>query len=132
MGAPDILGLLPARGLRLRPTPDGNLEVSPRRLLTDDTRQLIREHKAELLQSLAADPLPDPAAEARRQRALDMLARRPGSRYAVVTDCEAEPDVVILALAIQGRATVELRIPKAKYDGVLMLDLIEKHGATFH
>lgn len=76
--------------------------------------------------------LPDPAAEARRQRVLEMLAQRPGTRYAVVTDCEAEPDAVIMALAIRGVGTCELRIPKAKYDGVLLLDLIERHGATVH
>ncbi len=53
MGAPDIRGLLTAKGLTLRPTPDGNLEVWPRRLLTDETRRLIRAHKAELLAALA-------------------------------------------------------------------------------
>ncbi|MBI1984091.1 MAG: hypothetical protein HYS61_07830 [Acidobacteria bacterium] len=85
MGAPDILGLLAARGLTVRPRPDGNLEVSPRGLLTDETRRLIREHKAELLQALVADPLPDPTAEARRQRVLAILAENPTARYALLT-----------------------------------------------
>lgn len=80
----------------------------------------------------APDTLPDPAAEARRRRVLDMLAQRPDTRYAVVTDSEAEQDAVILALAIRGAGTCELRIPKAKYDGTLLLDLIERHGTTVH
>ena len=80
----------------------------------------------------APDILPDPAAEARRQRVLAMLAERPGVRYAVVTDSEAEPDAVLLALAIRGRATCELRIPRDRYDGTLLLDLIERHGVTVH
>ena len=132
MGAPDILGLLAARGVTIRPRPDGNLEVSPRRLLTDETRRLIREHKAELLQVLAAGSLPDLAAEARRQRVLAMLAENPSARYALVTDLESDPEAVILTLAIRGQATCELRIPREKYDGTLLLDLIERHSATVH
>ncbi len=84
------------------------------------------------------DTLPDPAAEARRQRVLEMLAQHPGTRYAVLTDTEADRDAVIVALAIRGAmpdggtVTCELAIPRAKYDGVLLLDLIEKHSGTVH
>jgi hypothetical protein len=59
-----------------------------------------------------------------------MLADRQGVRYAVLTDTEADPEAVILALAIRGVGTCELRIPRAKYDGFLLLDLIAKHGGT--
>ena len=78
------------------------------------------------------DALPDPAAEARRQRVLAMLAANPGARYALVTDTEGDPEAVILALAIRGRATCELRIPRDRYDPFLLLDLLDKHGATVH
>ncbi len=78
------------------------------------------------------DTLPDPAAEARRQHALAMLAQHPGTRYAVLTDTEADPEAVLLTLAIRGRATCELAIPREKYDPFLLLDLIERHGATVH
>jgi hypothetical protein len=97
---------------------------------------VIREHKAELLAELRAandgayEALPDPAAEARRQKVLAMLAANPSARYALVTDTEADP--VILALAIRGQATCELRIPRDKYDGFLLLDLLNGHGGTIH
>lgn len=78
------------------------------------------------------DPLSDPATEGRRQRVLEMLNRNPTALYVLVTNTEADPEAVILTLSIRGRATCELRIPKAKYDGVLLLDLIERHGATLH
>jgi len=78
------------------------------------------------------DSLPDPLAEVRRQRVLAMLAEQPGIQYAVITDTKADPEAVILALAIRGQATCELRIPRDKYDGVLLLDLIERHIATLH
>ena len=96
---------------------------------------LIREHKPGIvaaLQEAANDPLPDPAAEARRQRVLAMLAERPGIRYAVLTDTQADPEAVLLTLAIRGRATCELHIPRDRYDPFLLLDLIERHGATVH
>ena len=86
----------------------------------------------------ASDTLPDRASEARRQRVLALLAERPGIRYALVTDMDADPDAVILALAIRGAfpdggtVTCELAIPRAKYDPFLLLDLIERHGATTH
>lgn len=79
-----------------------------------------------------ADPLPDPSTEARRQRVLAMLAERPDVRYAVITDTEADPEAVLLTLAIRGQATAEFRIPAEKYDSFLLLDLIDRHGGTVH
>ena len=59
-----------------------------------------------------------------------MLAANPNKQLALLTDTEGDPDAVILALAIRGRATCELRIPRAKYDPFLLLALIERHGGT--
>ncbi|MBI3918169.1 MAG: hypothetical protein HY322_14330 [Betaproteobacteria bacterium] len=78
------------------------------------------------------DVLPDPGAEARRQRVLAMLAEHPGVRYAAITDALAVPGSVMLTLAIRHVVTVELLIPAAKWDGVLFLHLLERHGATVH
>jgi hypothetical protein len=125
MGAPEVLGRLAAEGLTIRPRPDGNLEVSPRRLLTDETRRLIREHKSELLEELAGPA--DTLAEARRQRVLFMLSERPSVRYAVLTDAETEPKAVIVALAIRDVGTCELRIARKKWDGLLFLEMLERH-----
>ena len=61
-----------------------------------------------------------------------MLAANPCTRYALVTDAESDPEAVILALAVRGRTTCELPIPKAKYDPFLLLDLIERHSGTIH
>ena len=80
----------------------------------------------------SADTLPDPAAEARRQRVLAMLDAHPEARYALLTDTEADPEAVLLTLAIRDVATVELLIPAEKWDGVLFLDMLERHGGTLH
>lgn len=83
-------------------------------------------------QSNEIDALPDPEAEARRQRLLALLAERPGIRYAILTDTKADAEAVLLTLAIRGQATCEFRIPRDRYDPFLLLDLIERHGATLH
>ena len=76
----------------------------------------------------ANEPLPDPAMEARRRRVLAMLAERPGIRYAVVTNTEADANAVIVALAIRGVASCELRIPRSKWDPFLFLEAVERHS----
>ena len=132
MGAPDVLARVAAAGIKLTPLPDGRIWVEPRAALNDELRVLIRAHKAELLAVLGGDDLADPKAEARRRRVRAMLEAQPGARYAAVTDCNADPNAVIVALAIRGRATFELRIPRQKWDGALFLELLERHSGTVH
>ena len=62
------------------------------------------------------------------------LESDPGLRVCVETHVptegapdNAEPDAVILTLAIRGKGACELRIPKSRYDGISLLELIEKH-----
>jgi TubC N-terminal docking domain len=131
MSAPDLLLALRDQGFKLW-AEGGRVMVAPKERITDETRALIRAHKAELLTALSADTLTHPAAEARRQRLLAMLGAQPDARYAVLTDTEAAPESIIVALAIRGRATCEFHIPRDKYDGTLLLDLIEKYGGTMH
>lgn len=71
--------------------------------------------------------LPHAAMEARRQRVLAMLTERPGIKYAVVVD-SPDADPMILAVAIRGVGTCELRISRAKYDGMQLLELIERRA----
>lgn len=51
MGAPDLLNVLRGTGLHLS-AQGSELHVSPRAAITEDTRQLIREHKPEILKAL--------------------------------------------------------------------------------
>jgi hypothetical protein len=74
--------------------------------------------------ALSSNPSGD--AEARRQQVLTMLAEAPATTYAIATDTGTEPDAVILTLAIRDKATCELRILKARYDGLALLELIDK------
>lgn len=64
--------------------------------------------------------------EKRRQKVLKMLADNPEIKRAFVTDTEADPDNVILTMAIRDQYTFEMMIPREKYDAFLLLELIEK------
>lgn len=55
------------------------------------------------------------------------LANDSGLRYALDTHTEADPNTVILTVAIRNKAACELRIPKSRYDAIALLELIEKH-----
>ena len=127
-----------ADGVMLALSPTGTIKAVGSEQAVTRWLPVIRQHRAELITELRAandcayEALPDPAAEARRQRVVAMLAENPGIQYAVTTDADADPEVVILILAIRGRATCELRIPRAKYDPFLLLTMIERHGGMVH
>ena len=127
-----------ADGVTLALSPVGTIKAAGNSEAVNRWLPIIRERKAELLDELRAandgayDALPDAAAQVRRQRVLAMLRESPTARYASVTDSESDPDAVIVALAIQGRASCELRIPRQKWDGVLFLDLLDKHCGAIH
>lgn len=67
------------------------------------------------------------AAGARTDRMVAKLKRDSGLRYAIETHTEADPEAVILTLAIRGKGACELRIPKSRYDAFAMLTLIKQH-----
>lgn len=137
-----------ADGVMLALSPTGSIKAVGRVEAVNRWLPLIRQHKAELLDELRTanegqfnappEAVQDQinagkkrgTAEARRQRVMKMLADNPALRIAVV--CDGEGDPVPVAIAIRGRATCEVLIPRDRYDGVLLLDLIEKHSATVH
>ena len=93
----------------------------------------IREQKAgivEMLRNAGNDPIMPTPADARIKRVVGKLEEDPGLRFAVEAHIDADPDAVILALAIRDKAACELRIPKEKYDPFLLLELIERHSGT--
>lgn len=64
--------------------------------------------------------------ESRRAKVMTMLEAAPGTRYAVhVADTSTDP--VVVAVGIREIATFEMEIPHKYYDGLVLLELIEKH-----
>ncbi len=143
MDAPLILEQLKAAGVRVSRRGD-NLLAEPKAAVTDALLTLMREHKGELLAALGApyaasaptihdvDPEAlDPKAESRRQRVLAMLAQAPDAQYAVLTVDDGN-GLVIVAIAIRGVASCELRIPRSKWDPFLFLEAVERYGSKPH
>ncbi len=72
------------------------------------------------------------AADCRLVKVNALLESNPDSLRAVYTDMQSNLTNVILTIAIRGKASCEMRIPKARYDPFQLLDLIEKYGHQTH
>jgi hypothetical protein len=59
------------------------------------------------------------------QKVLAMLDDAPTARLAVITDDGSHN--TIATIAIRGLAAFEMEIPREKYDGFAMMELIDKH-----
>lgn len=64
--------------------------------------------------------------EERYKKVLVMLADRPETQRAFITDMSSDPDNVIIAIGIRDQYTFEIQIPTDKYDAFMLLELIEK------
>ena len=62
----------------------------------------------------------------RRAKALAILADDPKAPRAIIADTNADPDNVILTIAIRNQYSFEMTIPKAKYDPFTLLEFINK------
>ena len=104
-----------------------DLLISPAEKITPELAGTIKAHKVELLALL------DEHAERRRQRVLKLIWSNPRLQYAVYSD-DATTDPVMVAVAIRKSTdrviSLEVAIPKARYDGMALLGLVEKWGST--
>jgi len=145
MGAPDVLAQLAALGVHLHRDGDA-LIAEPRSALTADAREMIRANKRELLKALqstqkpAGEPEADHDSKPHRgnadalERAYAFLKGRAlakleagTSDLAVIADDELAPGAVLVAVARRNKFVCILTIDPARYDGVRLLELIERH-----
>lgn len=68
-----------------------------------------------------------PPEDARHQRVEEMLASNPTLKYAVLMD-DATTNPVLVTVGIRGLATFDMEIPKANYDGLALLQILEEHS----
>ena len=129
MSAAELLTDLAPHGITLDADGKNLRYYAAEGALTPVLRERIKTHKTELLVYLtkdAANQITDPA-EKKRRKVLSMLADNPDITDAFTSDDQTDPEYVIITLAIRGQATCDLRIPKDRYDGPKMLELIEQH-----
>jgi hypothetical protein len=66
------------------------------------------------------------ANDTRQQRVEGMFAGNPELKYAVLVD-DATTDPVLVTVGVRRIAIFNLEIPRAYYDGVALIELIEQH-----
>lgn len=117
MNAAQIVQSCDFDGVRLALTPAGKLHYSGDPALIAEWLPILRANKSAIVETLHC--------ERRHAKVLKML--EPGRKYAVLVE-DDRTDPVIATCAIRGIATFELAIPKHSYDGLILLELIEKHS----
>jgi len=118
MEAAEIIEYLRDRDLTITLTDGDSLELSPAEKITKELIERLRKHKPAIIEELKR--------EQRREKVLRMLEENPGTQRAFVTDTESDPDNVILTIAIKDKYSFEMQIPKDKYDGFAILEMIHQ------
>jgi hypothetical protein len=94
-------------GLTLTISSDGKIKISGDQNKMNEWIETIRENKAAILSELEATS--------------DSIRE-----YTVAaTDTSADP--VLITVSISGLATFDMSIPRARYDGIALLELMDKH-----
>lgn len=108
----DILESAAFAGVIVALSADGKARITGDTAAIREWLSVLREHKAAILREL------------RHQKIAAMLEHQ---RCATMVE-DASTDPVIATCGIRGIATFELAIPKHSYDGLILLELLEKHS----
>jgi len=115
MNPSEIIEQATVEGVNLALSPAGTITATGDQSAVDRWLPVIRDNKPSILCELQR--------ERRRTKVLAMLE---GKRFAVLVDND-KTDPVIATVGIRDVATFELAIPSHSYDGMVLLELIEKH-----
>ena len=115
MNPAEIIEQATAEGVILALSPTGTIKANGDQSAVDKWLPTIRNNKTGILCELQR--------EYRRNKVLALLE---GKRFALFVD-DDKTDPVIAAVGIRDLATFELAIPRHSYDGMVLLELIEKH-----
>lgn len=110
-----ILQQATAGGVSLALSADGKIKATGDQSAVDKWLPTIRNNKTGILCELQ-----------RGYRRAKVLALLEGKRFALFVD-DDKTDPVIAAVGIRDLATFEMAIPRHSYDGMVLLELIEKH-----
>ncbi len=114
----EIIKQATVEGVTLALTPAGTLTATGDQVAVNRWLPAIRDNKPGILCELQR--------ERRRAKVLAMLE---GKRFALFVEND-KADPVIATVGIRDVATFELAIPQHSYDGMVLLELIEKHYAN--
>ncbi len=115
MNAAQMIEQAAVEGVVLALSQTGTIKATGDQFAVDKWLPMICDYKPVILLELQR--------ELRRTKVLDMLQ---GTRFALLVDDDSA-DPVIATVAISNVATFEMAIPQHSYDGMVLLELIEKH-----
>ena len=115
MNTAELIEQVTAEGVMLALSPTGTIKAVGDQSAVDKWLPTIRNNKTGILCELQR--------EVRRAKVLVLLE---GKRFALFVD-DDKTDPVIATVGIRDVATFEMAIPRHSYDGVVLLELIEKH-----
>jgi hypothetical protein len=119
MTAEEILERATVEGVSVALSSNGAVKITGDQAAVDKWLPAIREHKPNILNELHR--------ERRRIEVLALLEATPCTRYAVYVE-DASTGPVFVAVGVQNLATFEMEIPQKYYDGMELLELIEKQS----
>lgn len=111
----EIIEQATVEGVTLALSPAGTITATGDQSAVDRWLPVIRDNKPSILCELQ-----------RERRRAKVLALLEGKRFALFVDND-KTDPVIATVGIRDVATFELAIPRHSYDGMVLLELIEKH-----
>ena len=116
----EILKMLRDKNIEVTLISDDTINLYPYDDLSRDQIEFLRKNKPKLIHELKR--------EKRFDRVWEMLKEQPESKRAVLTDLSTNRDNAILTIAIRDQYILEMLIPKVKYDGFTVLEIIQKSG----
>ncbi|MGO8756191.1 MAG: hypothetical protein ACLQHK_13285 [Gallionellaceae bacterium] len=119
MNTAELIERASAEGVILALSPAGTIKATGNQSAIEKWLPTIRDNKPSILCELQRG--------CRRAKVLGMLEAAPGTRYAVLV-ADASTDPVVVAVGIREIATFELEIPHRYFDGMVLLELIEKQS----
>lgn len=123
MNIPELIEQVIAEGVDLALSSAGTIKASGDQSIVDKWLPAIRDNKLTILSELHR--------ERRRTKLLAMMDASPDKRYSMLVE-DSSVDPVIVTVGINSIATFELEIPHRYYDGVALLELIEKQIGEKH
>ncbi len=125
MSAGTLLASAQAAGVHL--SLDGNkVKVEADHEPPAELIESLWAHKGELLAALKAQqPLPPGVADA-YTRLGHALAGTPGLKFACETLPDEGGDHILMAVAVRGAGYAVLRMPRAKFDGFKLIEMVER------
>jgi len=119
--ASTLMSELESQGASFQLDDDHLIVKAPAGVIDLATSKRLRREKRQVMAVLSN------AVEKRRKQILQMMAEDDKcKKYYWLTDTEADPRFVILALAIRDVGTCELNIPRAKYDPFLLVKTLDQ------